>query len=1069
MAIQVAYSELDSWLQSQPENSKSNPYKLEITGLTPDDVTRYSPSLGSILRKHNEKYVDLSATSIPSGTTSLYDAFSSTHTIVKAPKIPDSVTNMKRCFYYCTSLEYAFFPNYVTDIEKCFDSCWSMKYYPIYPETVISKDRWKPSGGSAVRYAFAGTEEQVKRWINNPLEDVVGCNPEDTFVLDDIDYTNKGYGVFIDNLEAWLSINSHQTFGGSIINGPGDVYIFNLTTSNVNMIKSALLSTLDISKKVSLAHTVLPNITNMASFFEGCSNLVESPQIPLTVTNMNSCFKGCTKLKNTPSIPNSVTNMISCFFGCTSITTSPNIPNAVTNLENTFNGCTSLLSVQNIPSNVTILKGAFKNCKITSIPSIPDNVTNMDNAFENTPITNVSKIPNLVTSMKECFKDCIALTKIDTFAVPLSTLKNNTNFQNAFQNCSSLRQIGSCKTDVASQWHVFSLKINSGSFSGKIYDTNGNSVNIPSTNITRSTLSLPNLTDEILFPPSALSDANLETLIQNVIASKYTWYKKTTLNPNAKNFVLWADDPNNVTTNVGGNIEYPIPVDKGGTGQTTQANTNKAIIANLTEGTSNVTDGTMFVSSYASDNGFADSNAVNVPYKRKFITVWNYIKTKIQSIALTIGTTSSAIAETLYGSLTVKNSSGTTTASISQAGAITGTSATISGNVLGSNVPYFGAVYSSNTYNSGYFLLAQLEGTGNGNHDVSMSGVVYYCPSSAGSARKANFWIIARGNYQSVTVTKFLVDNVTVPIFATYEAVATNKFIIRLYGQISANYQRFNTVIEFASTGDVFARVSNRTVTFPNTQSSALTGTSITVDRYMVTNANSARSLSEAVTCSTAGGTAAKTVDLSGFVLVRGAKLIVNLQNANTVASALTLNVNGTGAKTIRWNGTATSSSTYAMTATQYNCYYDGTYWNMESVYEARNARSAGWSDGASYADYTRGNAYCTTASGTQAKVVSMRGYVLAVGAFPITFTNANSYNGKITLNINSVGAKDLWINGEVTSTTNKTLPAGTYMCFYDGTKYMIDTRYGIPMAHIANAIRTSAPASPQNGDIWIE
>lgn len=70
----------------------------------------------------------------------------------------------------------------------------------------------------------------------------------------------------------------------------------------------------------------------------------------------------------------------------------------------------------------------------------------------------------------------------------------------------------------------------------------------------------------------------------------------------------------------------------GGTGQTTQADINKAFVGGLTEGDSDVTDGTMFVSSYASDNGFADTNAVNVPYKRKFSRVWEYIKSKISSV-----------------------------------------------------------------------------------------------------------------------------------------------------------------------------------------------------------------------------------------------------------------------------------------------------------------------------------------------------------------------------------------------------------------------------------------------------
>ena len=77
-----------------------------------------------------------------------------------------------------------------------------------------------------------------------------------------------------------------------------------------------------------------------------------------------------------------------------------------------------------------------------------------------------------------------------------------------------------------------------------------------------------------------------------------------------------------------------VPIAKGGTGVTTQADINKAFIGNLEIGNSDVTDGTEFVSSWASDNGFAETaeGALNKPYKRKFSAVWNYIKNKISSV-----------------------------------------------------------------------------------------------------------------------------------------------------------------------------------------------------------------------------------------------------------------------------------------------------------------------------------------------------------------------------------------------------------------------------------------------------
>ena len=108
-------------------------------------------------------------------------------------------------------------------------------------------------------------------------------------------------------------------------------------------------------------------------------------------------------------------------------------------------------------------------------------------------------------------------------------------------------------------------------------------------------------------------------------------------------------------------------VENGGTGVTTQADINKAFIGNLEIGESDVTDGTEFVSSWASDNGFAETTegALNKPYKRKFIKVWNYIKGKISSV---LGLTANNYGDVQIG-----------------AGNVTGSKLTIQGLCVSSN------------------------------------------------------------------------------------------------------------------------------------------------------------------------------------------------------------------------------------------------------------------------------------------------------------------------------------------------------------------------------------------------
>ena len=55
-------------------------------------------------------------------------------------------------------------------------------------------------------------------------------------------------------------------------------------------------------------------------------------------------------------------------------------------------------------------------------------------------------------------------------------------------------------------------------------------------------------------------------------------------------------------------------------------------IGQLQEGTSAVTDGTMFITSVATNNGFSDTGYVNIPYKRKASCLWDYIKTKTDAL-----------------------------------------------------------------------------------------------------------------------------------------------------------------------------------------------------------------------------------------------------------------------------------------------------------------------------------------------------------------------------------------------------------------------------------------------------
>ena len=96
-------------------------------------------------------------------------------------------------------------------------------------------------------------------------------------------------------------------------------------------------------------------------------------------------------------------------------------------------------------------------------------------------------------------------------------------------------------------------------------------------------------------------------------------------------------------------------------------------------------------------------------------------------------------------------------------------------------------------------------------------------------------------------------------------------------------------------------------------------------------------------------------------------------------------------------------------------------------------------------------SAYCTTAGGTAAKRANCSLYVTQANQYlQVLIGSANTYQGALTLNINSAGAKPIYINGTASSSSNYTLPNGTYFVFYDGTNYYFRTDGKLTMPNAA-------------------
>ena len=196
-------------------------------------------------------------------------------------------------------------------------------------------------------------------------------------------------------------------------------------------------------------------------------------------------------------------------------------------------------------------------------------------------------------------------------------------------------------------------------------------------------------------------------------------------------------------------------------------------------------------------------------------------------------------------------------------------------------------------------------------------------------------------------------------------------------------------------------------------------------------------------TSSTSASTAEKVVACEGFSLAKGAVISVLFSTANT-AAAPTLNVNSTGAKRV-YVGTSLPNSTTNTLKWSANTIltfaYDGTYFRYLS---ARTPGGTISPDGA-------GSWYGTSSSAATSsyKDTTIANFRLTPGArVTVSFTNANTYtSGVLSLNVNSTGDKQIYVDGAKTSTTNTLLwDAGETLTFvYSGTYYCFVGRSKAP------------------------
>lgn len=268
-------------------------------------------------------------------------------------------------------------------------------------------------------------------------------------------------------------------------------------------------------------------------------------------------------------------------------------------------------------------------------------------------------------------------------------------------------------------------------------------------------------------------------------------------------------------------------------------------------------------------------------------------------------------------------------------------------------------------------------------------------------------------------------------------------------------------------------------------------------------NSNTTYAVSN-VDCISSGLTANKvSTNAAHYVLKTGNIFEFTLLVANTAKSNLTLNINNTGAKPIYINGAASSSSNYTLPAGKYLVRYDGTAYQFRTdgkvpidIQGTVNGYSINKSvpSNAVFTDtviepateaplanmdatvgtslkYAREDhrhpatkippIWCDTLPGESAKVANGNsGYFYSLregNLFTCEIYYGNTAQSALTFRVGTTSVKPIYINGTASSSTNYTLPAGSYLVYYDGTAYHFRTDGKIPGPITNNATSSAA------------
>lgn len=541
----VPFSKLGQVVSCLPTNTVETAYKLNITGLTKNDLGDAEEdinSLGHIL--NGNIYFDLSDTNLPNDVTTLEKTFSAV-CLVKSPVIPNSVTSMKGTFEYTNLVETPVIPEGVTDMQRCFNTCKYLETVKNIPSTAIDLEECFFGCINLKEISFWNVNTQSTLVLSNfndmVMDSIYTENTEKEMYLEkqfnsqvsqDVRTIVKALddGVPLSILDEWLQWQLPNT-----VDTPYDLRITGLNNRNLYNL-NVLRNHKD--KYINLEKTTLPESIDYDYLFNSVTSLVYPPAFPEElnfeedVVSLSGVFSDCVNLKKAPILP-------ICKNGAY--------------LSDIFNGCSSLVDVPIIKTEVTDIFNGFRDCSsLEVLPNFPKVYIDVDYPEGSSE------------SINWCFYGCSKLTTILDWEM---TVEETSMFDmtDCFYGCTNLTDIYVKDTEPAvsqdNSFKEYRMELDSENHKAVVTQFTATEIAGRSTERyakwtqvvpygTSDILKLFYGTDELTVGDnSAISPEKMEMFMRYKVPFATHTISSQILNPAVSNFVIWANDPNEVKCN----------------------------------------------------------------------------------------------------------------------------------------------------------------------------------------------------------------------------------------------------------------------------------------------------------------------------------------------------------------------------------------------------------------------------------------------------------------------------------------------------------------------------------------